>query len=138
MTQLLQARGWYGIFGRTQYEHDDEGPCCMVTIKARPLIGWTSFEGGFQGLYYDEASRRLLTQTKLTQVTSSGVDIHLGDVSLCDPPAVRTLLLNALSRNVAQIRREIGETRIAPVGKLAVSLLGTGTLPADFLLNDEG
>lgn len=96
MTQLLQARGWYGVF--VHAEPMQPGPDgedgarerVRLHVQLRPLIGWTSVEGGFSGLYYNEMYGKLSTATK---VTADAPGFHLGDVCQAEAPVIRALLI---------------------------------------------
>lgn len=68
-------------------------------VQLRPLIGWTSWEGGFQGLYYNEARGLLSTRTKICE---DHPGFHLGDICQDETTTIRNLLV----RNVLEAGAE--------------------------------
>lgn len=118
MTQLLQARGWYGVFIRAEPMEpaaDGESGVCervRLHVQLRPLIGWTSAEGGFQGLYYNEMIGRLSTAVKISE--NSG--FHLGDICQDQTTTIRALLIKSVLDQAAvryeQYRQEF-ETHLS-------------------------
>lgn len=70
-----------------------------LRVQLRPLIGWTSVEGGFSGLYYNEMYGRLHTAVKITQ---DAPGFHLGDICTGETPMVRVLLINNVLRAAAE------------------------------------
>lgn len=108
VTQLLQARGWYGVFVRVEdMEPAADGEAGLrerarLHVQLRPLVGWTSVEGGFQGLYYYELFGRLHTATKISEDHTE----HLGDICVDEVATIRTLLMrNVLDRGKAFYER---------------------------------
>lgn len=64
-----------------------------LDIQIRPLIGWTSAEGGFRGLYYNEGAGSLSTHLK---ITADNPGFFLGDVCEDETPTVRGILLQGV------------------------------------------
>ena len=110
MTQLLQAQGWYGVFllavPAPEPDPDDERlrTKADIFVRLRPLIGWTSAEGGFRGLYYNEMDRRLSTSHPLA-AGSHLAETHLGDIWESATPLVYKLLTWAVLEHASHARR---------------------------------
>jgi len=97
--QLLQARGWYGVFLRTVSDEPVENielgvrEVVRLSVRLRPLVGWSSAEGGFRGLYYNEQSNRLTTEAAVLQ------EQLLGDICEDETTTIRAILIkNVLDR----------------------------------------
>lgn len=97
--QLLQARGWYGAFfvlDPVSVSSDKEGglvETVRVSIRLRPLIGWMSAEGGFQGLYYHEARGALYSWRKITEEVPG---YFCGDICVDEVPTIQAILQHSV------------------------------------------
>jgi hypothetical protein len=93
--QLLPAprtTNWFGIFLHAKRDTEDNLPIVRIHAAFRPLVGWTSAEGGWQGLYYCEKTCRLVTPMKLGENNASVNAehcIHLADFSTTAPDRIR-------------------------------------------------
>jgi hypothetical protein len=99
-------------------------------VQIRPLIGWTSAEGGFRGLYYNEANGTLNTHLK---ITADHPGYFLGDVCDDETPTIRAVLLhnvletgahyrdvyeNALKIELTEAAKEFFEEKRLPIPRL--------------------
>lgn len=132
MTQLLQARGWYGVFLHAepmQPKPDGENgakECARLHVQLRPLIGWTSVEGGFSGLYYNEMYGKLSTATKIT-IDAPG--FHVGDICQSEDTTIRALLIkNVLDQGHRRYVQYLHEFEVE-LTEEAISLLVMKKIP---------
>jgi hypothetical protein len=145
VTHLLQAEHWYGIFlyitTKRFVTAEEEGlpiHAAHIHAMARPLVGWTTAEGGFQGLYYYERDRRLATAIRIEQggpIFPSAEDetlvtAHLGDIAIYEAIAVvQKTMREAIIRRAAQLEQQyISDHRIT-LSQAAQSLLRHHVLP---------
>jgi len=102
--QLLQARGWYGVFLSSvpkQIDSSEDGGLLetfTVSVRLRPLVGWMSAEGGFQGLYYHEGRGALYSHAKIVEEFPG---MFAGDICVDE---VRTIQAILQQRVVEKVR----------------------------------
>lgn len=132
MQQLLQARGWYGVFfvkDPLSVSPDSDGGLVetfRVSIRLRPLIGWMSAEGGFQGLYYHEARGALYSWRKITEEVPG---YFCGDICVDEVHTIQAILQHAVvEKGRAWLKDLMGRVAV-DLSEEAKIFLDKGRLP---------